>query len=133
MYYLPFEAAFLFIIEKYHRTLGVESTGIYFMKIILAICSLIFLLSTFSYIRNCHKLIPMLQGNYKFLPLLIFKSCFALAYILVPLINTPNLDNHDEWEQTAFELNFVMGAANFILTLFVSKFYKPFSTEQFES
>ena len=63
------------------------------------------------------------------MPLLIFKACFTLSYIIVPLLDTPNLEAHDEWEQTAFELNFVMGFANFILTLFVAKFYRPYSSE----
>ena len=133
LWYIPFETLFLFIIEMYHRSVLIDSFAIYFMKIILSICSIIFIITNQSYIKNCHRIVPQLAGYAWFWPLMIYKLCFIFFYLVVPHISVPILYNYSEWDQLVFNMNFVMAWTNTILAIYVAKRYKPYSLSWFES
>jgi len=53
--------------------------------------------------------------------------------LVIPHLKTPKLSNYSDWDQITFNLNLVMACTNSILSLFVSKYYKPYSLIRFDS
>lgn len=78
-------------------------------------------------------MVPSLDAKWKFLPILAFKIVFAVSYLIIPFMNFGEFEGFTHIKQTAFNLNFIMACANLVLCILVSKKFKAFSLQWFES
>jgi hypothetical protein len=78
-------------------------------------------------------MVPSLDGLSKLTPIISFKVCFVILYILLPSVVTAKFDDFTDLQQANFNLNFLMAILNLGLCIVVSRKFTAFSSERFET